>query len=127
MNINATIVKEFRFESAHFLPKVNKDHKCRSLHGHSYKVKIKVRGPIDAHMGWVMDLHEIKEKFLGLQEILDHKLLNDIEGLENPTSENLAVWIFNRLKNDLPLLYSVTIRCSPTEVVTINKSDWIYS
>lgn len=125
MLINAEITKEFRFEAAHSLPCTPKDHRCHQMHGHSYKVKIKVKGPLDPIFGWVMDLGEIKEKFLPIKKALDHKILNNISGLENPTSENLASWILLKLKDELPLLHSVTVRCSPTEIVTINKNDMI--
>jgi 6-pyruvoyltetrahydropterin/6-carboxytetrahydropterin synthase len=103
------IYKEFRFESAHRLPNVPEGHKCSRLHGHSWVGVIYVKGEIDARAGWVMDYGDIKKVFTPIYEQLDHNYLNDIEGLENPTSEVLAKWIWDRLKPDLPSLSRVVI------------------
>jgi 6-pyruvoyltetrahydropterin/6-carboxytetrahydropterin synthase len=104
------IYKEFTFEAAHRLPHVPAGHKCSRLHGHSFVVRICVSGPVGEHSGWVMDFGDIKEAFHPLWKQLDHYYLNDIPGLENPTSENLAVWIWQRLKPGLPELSKVEIR-----------------
>lgn len=104
------IYKCFSFEAAHCLPNVPPDHKCARLHGHSFHVEIHVSGPIDPHVGWVMDFGDIKKAFKPILDQLDHYYLNDIEGLENPTSEAVARWIWKRLKPDLPLLSAVKIR-----------------
>lgn len=104
------IFKEFTFEAAHYLPHVPAGHKCKRLHGHSFHVSIFVKGPVGAHSGWVMDFAEIKTAFEPLHKQLDHYCLNDIAELENPTSENLARWIWRRLKPSLPLLSKVIIR-----------------
>ena len=104
------IYKEFTFEAAHRLPHVPAGHKCSRLHGHSFVVRICVSGPMGEHSGWVMDFGDIKEAFHPLWKQLDHYYLNDIPGLENPTSENLAVWIWQRLKPGLPELSKVEIR-----------------
>lgn len=104
------IYKEFRFESAHRLPNVPAGHKCARLHGHSFRAKICVEGNIDQARGWVMDFADIDKVFKPLWRQLDHHYLNDIEGLENPTSENLAVWIWQRLKPNLPELHSIEIK-----------------
>lgn len=96
------IFREFEFEAAHYLPHVPHGHKCRNLHGHSYHVRIDVRGPIDPEHGWVLDYADIDHAFAGLHRQLDHHCLNDIEGLDNPTSEMLAIWIWDRLPADLP-------------------------
>ena len=104
------IFKEFGFESAHRLPNLPPEHKCARLHGHSYRVEIHVRGPLDPTFGWVMDFAEVKAAFRPLFEQLDHNYLNDIEGLENPTSEVLARWIWTRLRPRLPLLSRVVVR-----------------
>ena len=104
------IYKEFHFEAAHRLPQVPQGHKCARLHGHSFHVRISLRGPVDDPSGWVMDFAELKERFGPLHEQLDHRYLNDIAGLENPTSENIARWIWQRLIGDLPQLNSVEIR-----------------
>jgi 6-pyruvoyltetrahydropterin/6-carboxytetrahydropterin synthase len=104
------IFKEFRFEAAHRLPNAPSDHKCSRLHGHSFRVEIHVRGPVADDTGWVMDFAEIKQAFLPLEVELDHNYLNDIEGLKNPTSENIARWIWQRLRPSLPMLTCVVIR-----------------
>ena len=104
------IYKEFTFEAAHLLPHVPEGHKCRRLHGHSFNAVIYVSGPVDATCGWVMDFAQIKSAFNPIYTTLDHHYLNDIEGLENPTSENLAIWIWQKLKPNLPELSKVIIR-----------------
>jgi 6-pyruvoyltetrahydropterin/6-carboxytetrahydropterin synthase len=104
------IFKEFTFEAAHRLPNVPPEHKCARLHGHSFAVEIHVRGPEDARLGWVMDFGDIKTAFQPLLERLDHYYLNEIEGLENPTSEHIARWIWQRLVSDLPNLSQVVVR-----------------
>lgn len=95
------IIKSFRFEAAHYLPKLPETHKCRRMHGHSFKFDVHVEGPLDPELGWVMDFGDISRLVKPLVEELDHYLLNEIPGLENPTSEVIAVWIWNRLKPDL--------------------------
>jgi len=104
------IYKEFTFEAAHHLPNVPQDHKCRRLHGHSFKATIYVTGEVGDTSGWVMDFSDLKRAFEPLYAILDHHYLNEIEGLENPTSENLALWIWQRLKPNLPQLSKVAIQ-----------------
>ena len=103
------LVKEFRFESAHLLPQVPDGHKCRRLHGHSFKCEVAVRGEVDEQMGWFIDYAEITEAFAPLHKELDHNYLNEVPGLNNPTSENLAQWIWRRLKGKLAGLSRVTI------------------
>lgn len=97
------IYKEFTFEAAHLLPNVPAGHKCGRLHGHSYRVQIHVAGELDDKLGWVMDFADIKKIVRPIIKELDHYYLNDIPGLENPTSENLARWIWNKLHSLLPL------------------------
>ena len=104
------IFKDFHIEAAHRLPNVPQGHKCSRLHGHSFFVRISVSGEADAHTGWLIDFFDIKTAFEPIFEALDHRYLNDVEGLENPTSENLCKWIWNRLKPDLPLLSAVEVR-----------------
>jgi 6-pyruvoyltetrahydropterin/6-carboxytetrahydropterin synthase len=104
------IFKEFTFEAAHHLPNVPEGHKCARLHGHSFRVKLYVRGRVDARAGWVMDFADLKRAFRPLYERLDHHYLNEVEGLENPTSENLARWIWERLRPALPGLSRVVVR-----------------
>ena len=103
------IFKVFTLEAAHRLPHVPAGHKCARLHGHSFRVEIHVSGPVDPHSGWVMDFGDIKAAFQPLYEQLDHHYLNDIPGLENPTSEVLAKWIWNELKPLLPELSAIRI------------------
>ena len=103
------IFKEFHLESAHRLPNVPPDHKCARLHGHSFRVSIHVAGPVDAKRGWVRDFADIKQAFVPLHDQLDHRCLNDVPGLANPTSENLAIWIWERLKPALPDLARIVI------------------
>jgi len=91
------IRRDFRFEAAHRLPKVPPGHKCGRMHGHSFLVTVVVGGEVDPELGWILDFAEIDEAIRPLRERLDHYTLNDIEGLENPTSELLAAWILERL------------------------------
>ena len=104
------IFKEFTFEAAHRLPNVPEGHKCRRLHGHSFRVEIHVRGEVDPETGWVMDFADLKRAFQPLYDQLDHNYLNEIEGLENPTSEVLARWVWQRLRPSLPGLSQVLVR-----------------
>jgi len=104
------IFKEFTFEAAHRLPFVPEGHKCARLHGHSYRVEIHVGGDVDPATGWIMDFADIKSAFKPLLSQLDHYYLNEIEGLENPTSENLARWIWERLELVLPGLAQIVVR-----------------
>ncbi|HEV2149624.1 MAG TPA: 6-carboxytetrahydropterin synthase QueD [Longimicrobiaceae bacterium] len=104
------IFREFTFEAAHRLPNVPEGHKCARLHGHSFRVRIHVAGPLHPELGWVMDFGEIKDAFRPIHEQLDHSYLNDVPGLENPTSEVLARWIWDRLAPKLPGLSKVAVR-----------------
>jgi len=104
------IYKEFQVEAAHFLPNVPETHKCRRLHGHSYRIEIHVEGNVGGDTGWVMDFADIGAAFQPVFDLIDHRYLNEIEGLENPTSENLARWIWERIKPVLPGLAAVSIR-----------------
>ncbi|MCX7016056.1 MAG: 6-carboxytetrahydropterin synthase QueD [Candidatus Sumerlaeota bacterium] len=104
------IYREFTLEAAHSLPRAPDGHKCRRLHGHSFHIEIHVAGAVDPERGWVMDFGDIKAAFQPLHDALDHRHLNDIEGLDNPTSENLARWIWRRLKAALPGLSRIVIK-----------------
>ena len=106
----AEIFKEFTFEAAHLLPNVPEGHKCGRLHGHSFHVALHVSGPVEPESGWLMDFADLKTHFKPLLRRLDHNYLNEIEGLENPTSENIARWIWNELKPTVPQLSQVVIR-----------------
>lgn len=108
-NPNMELRKTFQIEAAHRLPHVPAGHKCARLHGHSFVIEIAVNGPLDPVLGWVMDFADIKAAFRPVFEALDHRYLNDIPGLENPTSENLAVWVWDRLVSALPQLSEVMV------------------
>ena len=103
------IFKTFTLESAHRLPNVPEGHKCARVHGHSFRVELHVSGPVNPHLGWVMDFAEIKQAFEPLFQRLDHRYLNDVPGLDNPTSEQLARYIWQELKPALPLLSRVVV------------------
>ena len=117
------IFREFGFEAAHRLPNVPEGHKCARLHGHSFRVAVHVRGDVDPRLGWVMDFAEIKAACKPLIARLDHYYLNEIEGLENPTSEVLARWIWTRLKPDLPALDRIVVRETCTSGCTYCGED----
>lgn len=103
------IFKVFSLEAAHRLPNVPPGHKCARMHGHSFRVEVYVSGAVEADTGWVIDFADVKAAFQPLHEQLDHNCLNDVAGLENPTSENLARWIWTRLKPVLPGLIKIIV------------------
>ncbi len=107
--MNVRLVHEFRFEAAHRLPKVPPGHKCARLHGHSFRVELAVAGPVNAETGWFLDFDRLYEAWKPLHAELDHHYLNDIDGLENPTSELLAKWIWDRMKPGLEAIERVTV------------------
>jgi 6-pyruvoyltetrahydropterin/6-carboxytetrahydropterin synthase len=104
------LYKDFSFEAAHRLPNVPSDHKCARLHGHSFQVRVSVDGPVGERTGWVMDFAELKAAFRPVYDQLDHRYLNEIDGLENPTSENLARWIWRELSSNLAGLSEIEVR-----------------
>lgn len=112
------LAHDFTLEAAHALPNLPADHKCRRVHGHTFKIEVIVEGEVDPRSGWLMDYAELERKFAPVHQALDHRLLNEVAGLENPSSENLAAWIWNRLKPDLPPLVEIVVhetdhaRCS---------------
>src|SRR4026207_2560136 len=95
------IFKEFTFEAAHRLPNVPSGHKCARLHGHSFRCELHVRGPVGDRTGWIIDFSEIKRACEPVLQRLDHNFLNEVEGLSNPTSENVARWIWLQVKPKL--------------------------
>jgi 6-pyruvoyltetrahydropterin/6-carboxytetrahydropterin synthase len=103
------IFKEFRIEAAHRLPHVPAGHKCARLHGHSFRVTVHVAGRVSSPTGWVCDFAELAAAFAPLHEALDHRYLNEVPGLENPTSEQLAMWLWERLRPRLPGLARITV------------------
>jgi 6-pyruvoyltetrahydropterin/6-carboxytetrahydropterin synthase len=107
------VYAEFRFEAAHQLPGVPPEHMCARLHGHSYFVKVTVSGTVNAQTGWVMDFGELKAAVEPLRTALDHRYLNDVEGLSNPTSEHLAMWIWQRLHPAIRGLHAIEVQEMP--------------
>jgi 6-pyruvoyltetrahydropterin/6-carboxytetrahydropterin synthase len=104
------LFKDFSFEAAHRLPNVPEGHKCARLHGHSFQVRVTVEGPVGERTGWVMDFAELKAAFAPVYDRLDHRYLNEIPGLENPTSEILARWIWRELRSTLAGLVEIEVR-----------------
>jgi 6-pyruvoyltetrahydropterin/6-carboxytetrahydropterin synthase len=107
------IFKKFTIDVAHRLPQVPTGHKCGNIHGHTFRIEVRVSAPIDGKLGWVMDFADLAAVVTPLKDQLDHSYLNEIEGLENPTSENLAKWIWRRLAPVLPILSEITVQESP--------------
>jgi 6-pyruvoyltetrahydropterin/6-carboxytetrahydropterin synthase len=104
------IFREFSFEAAHRLPHVPPEHKCARLHGHSFHVTVHVAGAVDPKLGWVVDFADVRGAMEPLLDRLDHRYLNEVEGLENPTSENLARWIWQRLGPSVAGLAAITVK-----------------
>lgn len=107
--MRVSLSKDFRFEAAHWLPTFPEGHKCRRLHGHSFRVTVVVEGEVDPTEGYLVDYGEIKKAIAPIELRLDHYLLNEIEGLENPTAEMIARWIWDQLQPALPLLAIVRV------------------
>lgn len=112
--MQAEVVKTFRFEAAHTLPNAPAGHKCRRMHGHSYRVDVHVVGPVEARSGWVIDFGQIAAAVEPVLAELDHHLLNEIGGLENPTSERIAQYLFDRIAPAVPGLAAVAVWESDT-------------
>ena len=112
--MSTRLERSYRFEAAHFLPKVPPGHKCARMHGHSYLVEIAIEGEVDPELGWLVDFAEIDEHATPLVRQLDHQVLNELEGLANPTSELLAAWWWRRLAPGLPQLCEVAVSETPT-------------
>jgi len=112
--MRARITKAFEFDAAHRLPHVPEGHKCGRPHGHSYRVVLGLEGEVDPQLGWVQDYGDVKRAVAPLLERFDHHDLNAIPGLENPTAEMVAIYIYRQLKSELPLLADVTVCESPT-------------
>ncbi len=117
------IFKEIHFEAAHLLPNVPEGHKCRRLHGHSFKVILYVHAPIDPKLGWVMDFADLKKATQPIVDQVDHRYLNEIPGLENPTSENLARWLWSRFKKAVPDLSRIVVSETCTSGCTYSGED----
>ena len=111
------IFKQFSFDSAHALPNVPDGHKCKAVHGHTYHLRIYVEGALDEKLQWVMDFADIKRIMDPIIKSVDHKYLNDISGLENPTCEVLAIWLWDHIKPGLSLLKKIELNETPTSGV----------
>jgi len=108
------IFKKFTFDSAHFLPHVPHTHKCRETHGHTYLLTVYIEGGLVNHLEWVMDFADLKKVIEPVIDSVDHKLLNNIPGLENPTCEILAVWLWKQIKPHIPQLKKIELNETPT-------------
>jgi 6-pyruvoyltetrahydropterin/6-carboxytetrahydropterin synthase len=111
------IFKKFAFDSAHFLPNVPDGHKCKNIHGHTYHLTVYLEGDLEKDLQWVMDFKDLKDVVKPVVDRLDHQLMNEIEGLENPTAERITVWIWDHIKPKLPLLSKIELNETPTSGV----------
>ena len=108
------IFKTFTFDSAHSLPRVPDGHKCKGVHGHTYHLKLFVEGELQEDLEWVMDFTDIKDAVSPVIKAIDHKFMNDLPGLENPTCENIARWLWNSIKPNLPQMIRIELNETPT-------------
>lgn len=108
------IFKDFTVDSAHSLPNVPPGHKCKNVHGHTYHIRVVLEAELHPHLGWVADFADVKKAFEPVKEMLDHKYLNDIPGLENPTAEYIAIFVYEQLKPLLPQLKEIRLNETPT-------------
>jgi len=104
------VYKKFNIESARSIPNLPKTHPCHHIHGHSFKIIISVKGPVNKQNGFVTDFQDIDDAFSSFKKELDHSYLNDIEGLQNPTSENICIWIWDKIQSSLPNIYKIEIK-----------------
>lgn len=111
------IFKTFTFDSAHFLPNVPEGHKCKAIHGHTYRMIVYIEGSLDQEIGWVADFADIKKVIEPIVKMVDHKLLNELPGLENPTCEKIAIWLWNKIKEKIPSLVKIELHETPTSGV----------
>lgn len=107
--MNVELTKEYRFEAAHYLPRVPAGHKCARVHGHSYKVEIAIEGPVDPETGWLIDFGVIDDAWAALFVRFDHQNLNEVAGLENSTCENIAIYVWRDLRAQIKELSVVTV------------------
>jgi len=117
------LLRHYRFEAAHQLPRVANGHRCARLHGHTYGVEIVIKGPLDDSTGWVMDYSEIDQVVEPVLDQLDHQFLNEIEGLENPTSEHVVRWLWGKLADELPHLAAVRVSENSDSMCTYRGED----
>lgn len=121
--MRVSLSKTFTFEAAHWLPTFPEGHKCRRMHGHSFKVDVLVEGEVPEETGFLMDFGDMRKAINPIEDALDHRCLNDIEGLENPTAELLSRWIWDRLAPRLPLLREVNVRETCTSACIYRGED----
>lgn len=117
-----SISRSFRIEAARHLPRLPATHPCARVHGHSFTIELALEGDIDPELGWVVDYDEIAARFEPIRSALDHRDLNRVEGLDNPTSELIARWVFDRLSRELPMLVAVTVMETPDTRATYRPS-----
>jgi len=111
------LFKQFTFDSAHFLPNVPDGHKCKEIHGHTYLLKIFIEGTPDNTLGWIMDFAQLQKIIDPIVKSIDHKMLNNISGLENPTCEIVAIWLWDKIKPAVPLLSRIELNETPASGV----------
>lgn len=121
--MKARLTKIFFFEAAQTLPKVPAGHKCGQLHGHSFKLEVSIEGAVDPETGWIYDHARISQAMKPLLEQLDHKYLNEVAGLENPTIELMAKWFWERLEPSCPGLCEIVVHETPTARCTYHGPD----
>lgn len=118
-----TIYKQFTFDAAHFLPNVPLGHRCRQVHGHTYHLTVYVSGKVRPEEGWVIDFKDLKAVVKPLVDQLDHQMLNEIEGLKNPTAENVARWFWQGIRQEIPGLSRIELKETPTSGVIYEGED----
>ena len=117
------IYQTFTFDAAHRLPNLPEEHKCARLHGHTFRLEVHLEGPVEEKSGWVVDFGDVAKICQPVVDAIDHRYLNDIEGLENPTSERIAEWCWQRLKPSLPTLAKIVIRESADAAAEYKGTD----
>jgi 6-pyruvoyltetrahydropterin/6-carboxytetrahydropterin synthase len=103
------LARDYRFDAAHRLPRLPDGHKCKRLHGHTYMIEVRLEGEVDEHTGFLLDFADVDKVVEPVIAKLDHYYLNEIEGLDNPTSEILARWMWQRIIGGLPQLHAITV------------------
>ena len=120
--VRTEITREYRFEAAHRLPHVPPEHKCARLHGHSFRVTLHVAGELDPRLGWILDFADIDAAWAPVFERLDHRYLNEVPGLENPTSELVARYILERVQLPAGRLTAVSVGETCVTAVTVHAA-----
>ncbi|RYZ65019.1 MAG: 6-carboxytetrahydropterin synthase [Proteobacteria bacterium] len=105
--------QHFQIESSRFLPNLEKSHPCSRMHGHSFKIILTLVGEADARLAWVIDYNDIQSRMKPILDRIDHRTLNEVPGLENPTSEMLTKWVYDEALRVLPQVTRVTIAETP--------------